>query len=207
MSRHKLVPALLLIAHTIVASTQAHGAPPATKADVEAAVKDVRKDYETVKKPGAFKRAKWSMGGGQNPSTIHILYAGGSEADYEKNVYAAPLRLRQVRIEKVLPALGEASAEFTFDKSGALVFAYTTGSDISGVTAFELYPTDTLRVYYRDGVAFRAVWTGVETNGRDVTVDAIAGTPDKEVARIQQAGTALAKYAAELQQALATLAR
>jgi hypothetical protein len=183
--------------------------PAAERDDVERAVAAVRAEYATVEAAIGKKElrlARMSLGGGQNPGEITVHYRGGTPGDFEQDPYAAPFVPRRVVVHRILPAVGDAWARFTFDASGALVFAFTTGPDISGVTAYELRPAAELRVWFRDGEPIRVVHPGPD-GGLPRTVDLGLEKDPAAGEAARSAALALLERGRALAAALGTLAR
>jgi hypothetical protein len=140
----------LALALLLAASTASH----ATSALVESTVVDCRRLWERTEAmmtAGQTETASIGIRAGQNSTTVELVYQGGAEDDFERDPYAEPFTLHRIVQRKVLPAVGEASVTFQYDGQGQLVFAYTTGVDISGVSSLGFAPADELRVYYHQG--------------------------------------------------------
>lgn len=199
-----------VLALALAASSPAGAAaPPASREETEEAVAAVRAEYAAVEEAIGKKElrvARMSLGGGQDPGDITVHYRAGTESDFERDPYAAPFVPRRVVVHRVLPAVGDAWARFTFDGGGALVFAFTTGPDISGVTSIPLRPADELRAWFRDGEPIRVVHPGPDgTPPRTVDL-ALEKDPGARVAAAE-AARALLERGRALAAALATLAR
>jgi hypothetical protein len=189
---------VVAVASAFACAFAARAAPP----DADLRVHAIRAEYQSVgeaMKNGELRVARFTLGGGQNPTDFEIAYVGVSESEAVKDPYASPFHPRRVSVHKNLPATGDATVEFTYDKRGKLLFAYGTGVDISGVTGFNDRPGAQVRVYFGDDeAAFRIVTNGDANNQSEsdtgVTLD-LASANAKDRARIAQAGAALVKCA------------
>ena len=199
-----------VLAFALAASSRAGAAaPPASREDVEKAVAAVRAEYVAVDaaiEKQELRVARMSLGGGQDPGEITVHYRGGTGSDFERDPYAAPFVPRRVVVHRVLPAVGDAWARFTYGAGGALVFAFTTGPDISGVTSVRLRPADELRAWFHDGEPIRVVQPGPEgTPPRTVDLALERDPAVRDAAA--EAARALLERGRALSDALATLAR
>jgi hypothetical protein len=198
---------VLLLAVVCLSGAPASAAAPGTVAEVEAAVRRVRNEYraiQTLIRKKRLRQARLSIGGRQNPNTFRVHYEGGREADYQRDPYAsAPLRIRHIAFGNVLPAVGDASADFFFTRAGQLFFVHTRGADLCGVP-YELRPTSELRVYLKDGEPFRVI---VSNGDRREKHDLPLVKSKAERARGMKAGAALKRRARELSRALEVLGR
>jgi hypothetical protein len=179
----------------------------ATQAQVEATVAECRRVWERTEALMATEQALQASVGihaGQNPTTVELVYQGGTEADYEADPYAEPFTLHRIVQRKVLPAVGEASVTFQYDEQGRLVFAWATGVDISGVSGLGSAPVDELRVYYHQGEPVKALWDHGEAEPpRQEFV--FWSDPSPEALQLQAAGRALYARGEALQLAVRTL--
>jgi len=166
----------------------------------DARIQFIKKEFAAIEqaaKNRKLKHARISIGGSQNPMVTDVYYLGGSEADYEKDPYAAPFRLRKVKREIVLPAVGEAGAAFYFEKNGSLFFVHVWGGYL-GIPSFSLKPLDQLRVYYRGDKPIRVILTDANKSSPE-HIDPLS-VPAREAAG------ALLKQARDLAKALGVLA-
>ena len=200
MTRWMLAP----LALCLLVTATGHAAPPRTAAEVEAAVKTVRGEYKAINtmiRKKQLRRLKLSIGGGQNPNSVETYYEGGSERDFERDVYACPFRVRLIKLSRVLPATGPAGAEFYFTSGGQLVFVDASGMDIWGAGGYLTRPTERLRVYFAGGEAFRMLHDAARTERQDLPLVAPAIRK-----RGIKAGAAFLGHARRLHTALGTLA-
>lgn len=179
----------------------------ATSSTVETQVVEIRGAWartQAMLDAGQLERATMAVAAGQNPTELELIYQGGSEADFERDPYAELLVLHRIVQRKVLPAVGEASATFQYDGAGQLVFAYTTGTDISGATGLDFTPLDELRVYFHEGEPFELLWdhAGAEPP-RQTFIFREDTSPEAQAA--QRAGRALYARGTALAGAVRTL--
>ncbi len=153
---------------------------------------------EAAQVAGSLEHASFEIRAGQNPTTVEVWYQGVAEADVEADPYAERLELWRIVQRKVLPAVGPASATFQYDTTGALVFAHTTGTDISGVSWLDLTPVDELRVYFAEGRPVKLIHDhqGAEPPRREILLRQVE-TPEEQAAfaageALYAQGTALA---------------
>ncbi len=209
MKGNRPSPAVFFVLALAASSRAGAAAPPASLEETERAVAAVRAEYAAVEEAIGTKElrvARMSLGGGRDPGEITVHYRAGAESDFERDPYAAPFVPRRVVVHRVLPAVGDAWARFTFDAGGALVFAFTTGPDISGVTSVPLRPADELRAWFRDGEPIRVVHPGPEgapPRTVDLALEKDPGARDAAAG----AARALLERGRALAAALATLAR
>ncbi|MBP7865025.1 MAG: hypothetical protein KA419_03670 [Acidobacteria bacterium] len=175
------------------------------------AIQGVRALYRAVEDgvaQGAFREARFELGGGQNPAGYVVHYLGGTEADFEKDPYAAPFHLRRLVLRKVLPAVGDAVARFYFAEDGSVAFVHTTGTDLCGGVAFDLAPPSEMRAYFRQGKLVRLVLGNIPSvETPEMTID-LPGCPTPDLRqKAEKTGQVLLRKAEELRQALAALAR
>ncbi len=211
MKGNRPSPVIFFVLALALAASSRVGAaaPPASREEAEKAVAAVRAEYAAVDaaiEKKELRLARTSLGGGQNPGEITIHYRGGTSGEFEQDPYAAPFVPRRVVVHRVLPAVGDAWARFTYDANGELVFAFTTGPDISGVTAYELRPAAELRAWFRDGEPIRVVHPGPD-GGPPRTVDFGLEKDPAAGAAARAAARALLERGRALAAALATLAR
>lgn len=161
------------------------------------AAREVWRQVET--QATTLRSATLTLGGGQQPTTWTLLYEGGVEADFERDPYAEPFRLRRANATQTLPAVGPGELTFWYDSRGDVAFSLVSGPDITGLVQ-GLAPDDELRVWYKAGRAVAAQWDHAREKGARVD-DPGSSTPLGAAAR------ALGAHAAEVHQAIKVLAR
>lgn len=203
-----LAALLALALPAVLAGPSPDGAAAPAKQDVVGGIRSLYRAVEDGVAKGAFRESRFDLGGGQNPAGYLVHYLGGTEADFEKDPYAAPFRLRRVVLRKVLPAVGDAAARFYFDDDGALSFVYTTGADLCGGIAFDLAPPSEVRAYFHQGKLVRLVLGNVPSvETPEMTID-LPGCPTPALRqKAEKTGQVLLRKAEELRQALTTLAK
>lgn len=199
---------LALALPAVLAGPSPDGPTPPAKADCIDSVRALYRAVEDGVASGAFREARFELGGGQNPAGYVVHYLGGTEADFEKDPYAAPFRLRRVVLRKVLPAVGDAVARFYFFEDGSLAFVYTTGVDLCGGIAFDTAPPSEVRAYFHQGTLVRLVLGNVPSvETPEMTID-LPGCPTPALRqKAEKTGQVLLRKAEAIRQALAALAK
>lgn len=124
------------------------------------------------------------IGGGQNPWDYEIVYQGGTDQDFQRDPFIAPFKVRRITCALVRAGVGPSTSTFVWDPTGALVFAYTTGTDISGVNAIELQPPSELRAYYKNGEPFQVSLSGTVWNLPTTERPDLPTSPETEAAKL-----------------------